>query len=150
MTNLPGRDDMMDGRDRRRPSAPEGRSDSLADMRSGRVLAVALNPETLTRLPPNVLAPNLTILSSSYEELSNFPLAGPLAPALVLSPLLTPAFDALDLARVLSQHGYRGRYLALVDRLPSANLIRREVAAQSPNLNFDVIVMDGSSPLHSL
>ena len=77
-------------------------------------------------------------------------LTGPGAPALILSPLLTAEFDALDLARLLAQCGYRGRYLALVDRLPSANLIRREVAQQSPSINFDVIVLDGSTPLHAL
>jgi hypothetical protein len=69
---------------------------------------------------------------------------------LVLSRLVTPEFDALDLARMLAQYGYRGRYLALVDRLPDARLVRREVAAQSPGINFDVIILDGSSPLHSL
>ncbi|NKX46037.1 hypothetical protein [Roseicyclus persicicus] len=113
-------------------------------------MAVALSPEALTGLPRHVLSPDSRIRRIAYDRLADEALAGPEAPALVLAPLLTPVFDALDLARLLTQAGYRGRYLALVDRLPSANLIRREVAAQSPNLNFDVIILDGSSPLHSL
>ncbi|MFW5654725.1 MAG: hypothetical protein ACOCTP_01210 [Roseicyclus sp.] len=114
------------------------------------VLAVSLPTETLDLLPPNVLEPHSYVARVSYDELDSMSFAGAKAPALVLSPLLTPVFDAIDLARYLSQRGYRGRYLALVDRLPSANLIRREVEAQSPDLNFDVVVLDGSSPLHSL
>jgi hypothetical protein len=140
---------MMDGRDRRL-AAPNTREDASAKNTSQRVLAVSLSEDALTVLPRNVMPPGSYIRKISYDALPEERLSGPVAPALVLSPLLTPVFDALDLARMLTQNGYRGRYLALVDKLPSANLIRREVAAQSPDLNFDVIVLDGSSPLHSL
>lgn len=139
---------MMDGRDKRLTATGDGAADRSVHSRT--VLAVALDPQALDLLPPNVLEPHSYIARVSYEELDSMSFSGPQAPALVLSPLLTPVFDAIDLARYLSQRGFRGRYLALVDRLPSAKLIRREVEAQSPDLNFDVIVLDGSSPLHSL
>ena len=120
--------------------------DRQTDSVSQRVLAVALTAEVVLALPPATWSrPGSYIRSVTIEQLPEERLTGPEAPALVLSPLLTPAFDALDLARMLTQCGYRGRYLALVDRLPSANLIRREVEAQSPGLNFDVIVLDGST-----
>jgi hypothetical protein len=143
---------MMDGRDKRISSgsidrAPDGPD---GDVQSKTVLAVSLARAALDLLPRNVLEPHSYIASVSYDELDSISFSGTKAPALVLSPLLTPVFDAIDLARYLSQRGYRGRYLALVDRLPSANLIRNEVEAQSPDLNFDVVVLDGSSPLHSL
>lgn len=139
---------MMDGRDKKFSGAlTEGPTDGAA---SRTVLAVALAPAALDLLPRNVLEPKSYIARVSYDELDSIAFNGREAPALVLSPLLTPVFDAIDLARYLSQRGYRGRYLALVERLPSANLIRREVEAQSPDLNFDVVVLDGSSPLHSL
>lgn len=140
---------MMDGRDRR-PFAPGRREEPSGDLKRVTVLSLALSDATLRALPRNVLDPVATIRKITLELLPEQLLTGPDAPDLVLSPLLTPEFDVLDLARILSQCGYRGRYLALVDRLPSANLIRREVAAQSPNINFDVIVLDGSTPLHSL
>jgi hypothetical protein len=139
---------MMDGRDKKLTATENG--PAVSDGRTRTVLAVALAPAALDLLPRNVLEPRSYIARVSYEELDSFRFSGPDAPALVLSPLLTPVFDAIDLARYLSQRGYRGRYLALVDRLPSANLIRREVEAQSPDLNFDVVILDGSSPLHSL
>jgi CheY-like chemotaxis protein len=139
----------MDGRDKKMNDALTGR-ETDGDIHSRTVLAVALAPQALDLLPRHVLEPHSYIARVGYDELDSVSFAGPQAPALVLSPLLTPVFDAIDLARYLSQRGYRGRYLALVDRLPSANLIRREVEAQSPDLNFDVVVLDGSSPLHSL
>jgi CheY-like chemotaxis protein len=138
----------MDGRDKKMNGAHRARD--RRGFHSRTVLAVALAPQALDLLPRHVLEPHSYIARVSYEELDSIAFSGRRRPALVLSPLLTPVFDAIDLARYLSQRGYRGRYLALVDRLPSANLIRREVEAQSPDLNFDVVVLDGSSPLHSL
>lgn len=139
----------MDGSDKRltknRAQKPE-----QPDLRAGRVLAIALSADVLDLLPRHVLEPHSYIARADFDELASMTFTGEDAPVLVLSPLLTPVFDAIDLARYLSQQGYRGRYLALVDKLPSANLIRREVEAQSPDLNFDVVVLDGSSPLHSL
>jgi len=140
---------MMDGRDKR-SFTTSTEQDAEASTHARTVLTVSLARETLDYLPRNVLEPHSYVASVTYDELDSMSFSGPKAPALVLSPLLTPVFDAIDLARYLSQRGYRGRYLALVERLPSANLIRREVEAQSPDLNFDVVVLDGSSPLHSL
>jgi hypothetical protein len=140
---------MMDGRDKKfAPTRSVGAEGGETTSRT--VLAVALAPQALELLPRHVLEPQSYIARVRYEDLDSVRFTGSQATALVLSPLLTPVFDAIDLARYLSQRGYRGRYLALVDRLPSANLIRREVEAQSPDLNFDVIILDGSSPLHSL
>jgi len=113
-------------------------------------LSLELSESDLRTLPRSILHPGAQIRRVTLALLPEERLTGPGAPALILSPLLTAEFDALDLARLLAQCGYRGRYLALVDRLPSANLIRREVAQQSPSINFDVIVLDGSTPLHAL
>lgn len=140
---------MRDGRNTRGVTMNTQRARSVGQ--TGRpVLAVDVNPASLVALTPHVLKPDLQIRRMRFEAVAEAHLSGASAPALVLSPLVTPEFDALDLARMLAQGGYRGRYLALVDRLPNSSLIRREVAAQSPTINFDVIVMDGSSPLHSL
>ncbi|NNV46977.1 hypothetical protein GTA62_10725 [Roseobacter sp. HKCCD9010] len=139
---------MMDGPMDQRALRHEARDARDGQVRS--VLAVALSANVIDLLPRHVLEPNSIVQRVSYEMLGNVTLIGTHAPLLILSPLVTPMFDALDMAQFLTESGYRGRYLALVDKLPSANLIRREVAAQSPDLNFDMIVLDGSSPLHSL
>lgn len=144
----------MDGRDKKLSASanPAGKQTAPGDIgaRSRTVLAVSITRDILDLLPPNVLEPYSYVARVAFDELDRVSFSGERAPAIVLSPLLTPVFDAIDLARYLSQRGYKGRYLALVERLPSANLIRREVEAQSPDLNFDVVVLDGSSPLHSL
>lgn len=139
----------MDGRDRQALS--RARQEGPEEPQAARpVLAVEIACDVVSALPPNLVQPGAVIRSVALDHLADTQLVGPAAPILVLSRLVTPEFDALDLARMLSQYGYRGRYLALVDRLPDAKLIRREVAAQSPGINFDVIILDGSSPLHSL
>lgn len=140
---------MMDGPYRRHAAPSKKQIDDRA-ARVSSTLAIALSQEAVETLPRHVLEPNSYVSRITYDDMDTVVLTGPDAPDLVLAPLLTPMFDALDLARYLSQAGYRGRYLALVDRLPSANLIRREVEAQSPDLNFDIVVLDGSTPLHSL
>jgi hypothetical protein len=139
----------MNGLDRQALAQP--RQDGADPAIQGqRVLAVDIAPDLVLALPKNVLQPGSEIRTVTMDRLEQERLSGPTAPVLILSLLVTPGFDALDLARLLSQNGYRGRYLALVDRLPNPTLIRREVAAQSPGVNFDVIILDGSSPLHSL
>jgi len=139
----------MDGPDRRQLASKDAMS-SDRSMRAGRVLAVALSEEALNGLPRHVLEPHSYIAKIGFDELDTIVFTGPDAADLVLTPLLTPVFDALDMARYLSQAGFKGRYLALVDQLPSAKLIRNEVEAQSPSINFDIIVLDGTTPIHSL
>lgn len=61
-------------------------------------------------------------------------------PAVVLAPLMTPAFDVLDLARLLSALGYRGQLRAVTPGIPDPHLVRREIAAACPGLNFELVV----------
>lgn len=114
------------------------------------ILAVALPDRLLHDLPRHLLPQGGAVRGVRFQDLAGITLAGPHAPSLVLSCLVARDFDALDLARRLAEAGYRGRYLALVQSLPDPRLIRREVAAQCPGVNFDVIILDGSPPLHAL
>lgn len=60
------------------------------------------------------------------------------APDFVISALMDTAFDALDLAHVLSEFGYQGCYRAVTEILPRPALVLAEVAAIAPELDFDV------------
>lgn len=73
-----------------------------------------------------------------------------LAPRMVLSPVITPAFDAFDLAQNLHEMGYDGAYRALTPRLPDPDLVRREVASCAPGLDFELLVVeaDGAGEPH--
>ena len=63
------------------------------------------------------------------------------APDLVLSPLFAGAFDALDVARRLSEIGFAGRYRAITDSMPNIDMIRREVIEHSQGLDFDILAL---------
>lgn len=60
-------------------------------------------------------------------------------PGIVLSPLVTEKFDAIDVARVLLTLRYHGPYRAVSDELPSTKLVRRDVLSHAPGLDFDVL-----------
>ena len=65
-----------------------------------------------------------------------------LSPDLVLAPLSTPAFDAFEVARRLARAGYRGPFRAVTLPLPHPDLVRDEVAAVAPDLDFDLVVIE--------
>ncbi|MER5170215.1 hypothetical protein [Thioclava sp. GXIMD2076] len=68
------------------------------------------------------------------------------APDLVLSPLLSEAFDILDLAHVLLKHGYTGPLRAYCLPLPNADLIKQEVRQIWPERDFDIFEIPGLAP----
>lgn len=62
-------------------------------------------------------------------------------PEVIVSALIAPDFDAIDLARLLHDHGFAGRYRAVAAKLPNRRGVVAEVRAASPGLDFDVFVM---------
>ncbi|EBA10955.1 hypothetical protein [Roseobacter sp. CCS2] len=64
-----------------------------------------------------------------------------LSPSVILSPLMGDDFDVLDVAMRLVTFGYDGRYRAITENLPDAEMIRKEVRAHAPDLDFDILVM---------
>ena len=59
-------------------------------------------------------------------------------PQMVLSPLMTNDFDAIDLARHLHELGYTGCYRVIAPNTAHADIIRADVAAVAPNIDFDI------------
>ncbi|ARC88810.1 hypothetical protein [Rhodovulum sp. MB263] len=58
---------------------------------------------------------------------------------MIVSPLLTDEFDAMDLAQQLQLGGYRGLYVVVTPVLPDTEIIRREIAAHCPKLTVHMI-----------
>lgn len=81
-------------------------------------------------------------------EVVNFPavtteLLKAFDPHFVVSPMLTPSFDVLDLAQVLSQLRFGGAYRVLTETpLPNPDLVLREVRLHCPTLDIDLLSMD--------
>jgi len=65
-------------------------------------------------------------------------------PQVILSPLLGRTFDAVEVARRLESMGYGGRYRVVTDGVPEPDVIKREVSAIAPQLDFAVLLLPRS------
>ncbi len=125
-------------------------SDATDPQESPTVLTVALSEDVLAHLPRHVLDPQAVVARATFDKLTRSQIVGPNAPDLILSPLVQRGFDAMDLLTMLSVAGFRGRYLVLAPAAPHVTLIRSEMQNQAPELNVDIIVLDGTSVLHEI
>ncbi|WP_159086926.1 hypothetical protein [Loktanella sp. Alg231-35] len=62
-------------------------------------------------------------------------------PDIILSPLVGDDFDVIEIAQQLATLAFSGRYRAIAERLPNAEMIRKEVSEQATDLDFDVLLM---------
>jgi hypothetical protein len=67
-------------------------------------------------------------------------------PDIILSPLVSEDFDAVDVAGVLSALAYDGPYRAVTDTLPDPEIIRKKVRNHAPYLDFDLVVLPMLAP----
>lgn len=76
-----------------------------------------------------------------YSEVTANKIAS-IEPDLVLSALVSPEFDALDLAEKLAEAGYQGRYRAITSVLPNPKVVKAEIGSIAPDLDFDIFILD--------
>ena len=60
-------------------------------------------------------------------------------PDIVLVPLQTRVFDCVEVAQRLWEACYPGKLRAQAEGLPDPDIVRREVRAEFPGLDFDVV-----------
>ena len=60
-----------------------------------------------------------------------------LRPDVIVAPLMTPRWDILDLARVLTDAGFAGRVLIQSGPLPRRDMVLGEIRAAFPRLGVD-------------
>lgn len=79
----------------------------------------------------------------SYVQIEdlNATLISLLVPGLILSPMVAKRFDCLDVAATLSATGFTGSYRAVTRRVPNPSIVRREVHALFPELDFDIMLV---------
>ncbi len=65
-------------------------------------------------------------------------------PKMVISPVLCASFDCLDVAVLLQSIGFPGRYRAFSGEMPNSALIRSEISAACPDVDFDIINLAGT------
>ena len=61
-----------------------------------------------------------------------------LSGGVVFSAALSVNFDCLDIAQLLCRAGFRGQYRIVAPEIPNLGLIRREIAAECPRLDFEI------------
>jgi len=66
-------------------------------------------------------------------------------PQVILSPLLGRTFDAVEVARRLEAMDYRGCYRVVTDGVPEPDVVKREVSAIAPKLDFAVLLLPRSN-----
>lgn len=62
-------------------------------------------------------------------------------PDLILSPLMVGPHDVIDIARMLAELGFAGRYRALAVALPRPDIVMNEVRSVAPRLDFDLFIV---------
>lgn len=103
---------------------------------SGRRILVV---ETTQSLPLALQATTGTQVTVTRYAALTRKLLEELRPDIVIAPLIAPDHDILDLALLLRNAGFAGALRAFSPPLPNCAIIRAEVAAISPHLDFDVI-----------
>ena len=111
------------------------------ERRDGQPVILAVGEMTGWRGNSEGLPLDSAIVFVEFREL-NEELLEELTPDIVLSPLLCSSFDCMDLAQALDALGFRGRYRAMSAQVPQPDLIRREVRACCPRLDFDLVSID--------
>lgn len=81
-----------------------------------------------------------------FEELMDSALAIH-DPQMVVTPVVARGFDCIDVAAILSGFGFRGAYRAVTRRLPNPEIVRREVQAAYPGLDFDIVTVSADEQL---
>ncbi|NRB00893.1 MAG: hypothetical protein HRU32_13940 [Rhodobacteraceae bacterium] len=72
-----------------------------------------------------------------------------ISPTVVVSPLLARGFDCIDLSQVLHGAAYKGRYRAMTRNIPNPSLIKSEILAMCPGLDFDVLPLEDCPPFRT-
>lgn len=60
----------------------------------------------------------------------------------VLTPLVGPNFDAIDIVKLLAAGSFRGRYIAYVSGAGHTDLIEEEVRAAAPLIRFSLVNLE--------
>lgn len=108
----------------------------LGSVENARVLAIG--ELTLWRKHAGGVPEHRDLQFRTIDEITGDLLAA-VRPDLIVSPAVSHGFDCIDVAGVLASLGYRGAYRALARDLPRPEMIRREVLAICPGLDFDIV-----------
>ena len=103
------------------------------------ILAVGLGQDDARSVPGTLFG--ILADMTRHVELVDLGTTDLSATMVVISPLMGDRADAVEVAEMLDEVGYRGRYMAFAPYLPDRAMIEREVSRAAPGLLLDVIEM---------
>lgn len=77
---------------------------------------------------------------ASFEKLDSDLLAW-VEPSIIVVPLITEQFDALDVLERLSELNYQGKFLAVSKPLPSVSMVQEEFIRRAPEIDAGVVIV---------
>ena len=113
------------------------------DVGASQVFILAVGDVALWKVSGNELPNEADIAFIPFEDI-DAQLIYTLNPSVVLSPLLSERFDCIDLANVLCEAGFTGRYRVITQPVPNPQMIRGEIRSHCPNLDFELVVVPKS------
>lgn len=66
--------------------------------------------------------------------------------ALIVTPLISDGFDAVDVAEKLASVRFKGMFRVLTNHLPDVDIIRDDIQDVAPCIDFDLLVLPCAAP----
>jgi len=103
------------------------------------ILVLGFSQTDLVHLPKGIISEHMQVHFTSLMALVGNVLHE-LNPAEVISPLISGGCDAHQVARRLSDLGFRGRYKVLTTALPRPDMVRAEISnAAAPEIAVSLV-----------
>ena len=117
-------------------SSASNNDTALGQMRN--LVLVDVPPNLASRLPRVVDAAEM-VIAANIDKMPK--ILATERPDMVISPLIGPKFDAIELAVQLRKAVFRGRLVVICDKLPDPSLIRQELENQALGFTVSLLVL---------
>lgn len=128
--------------ERKPPGAQGGPDDPVPDAGGAtgpvraRILAVG---DLASALATDITRPE-DVVCLPFAEIDAAALAR-IRPEVVISLMVGPGFDCIDVAERLTEAGFRGTFRAVAPRVPDKGMVQREISDRFPGLDFDLVMV---------
>ncbi len=110
---------------------------ALRQMRN--LVLVDVPPNLSSRLPRMVVDAAETVMAANIDKMPEILVNE--RPDMVVSPLIGPKFDAIELAVQLRKGAFRGRLVVVCDKLLDPSLIRQELENQALGFSVSLLIL---------
>ncbi|MBF9039107.1 hypothetical protein LSUCC0246_11355 [Rhodobacterales bacterium LSUCC0246] len=118
-------------------SSASNNDTALREIRN--LVLVDVPPNLASRLPRMVVDAAEAVMAVNIEKMPEILVSE--RPDMVISPLIGPKFDAIELAVQLRKSPFRGRFVVICDKLGDPSLIRHELENQALGFKVSLLVL---------